>query len=52
MLLWFSGAYLCSVMRHEVGRTVEHKYMHHKSMTDKAVEVLKIFARRMRSFIF
>jgi hypothetical protein len=41
LLLWFSGAYsyLCSVIRYEVGRTVEHKYTHHKSITDKAVEV-------------
>jgi hypothetical protein len=37
--LWFSGAYLCSVIRYEVGRTIEHKYIHHKSITDKAVEV-------------
>jgi len=37
--LWFSGVYLCSVIRYEVGRTIEHKYIHHKSIRDKAVEV-------------
>jgi len=39
LLLWFSGVYLCCVIRYEVGRTTEHKHVHHKSITDKAVEV-------------
>jgi hypothetical protein len=52
MLLCFSGAYLYSVIGYEVCRTVEHKYIHHKSIADKAIEVQKIFTKGMRSFIY
>ena len=52
MLLWFGGAHLCSVIRYEVGHEIGHKYMIHKSITDKAFQVQKAFAEGLKIYIF